>query len=112
MIVLIVFFVFYPKINLCYYLLPISLLIVWGVENRSAMKWCFALYIPLFLAACLTENVTGQPAIIFPYSWIVGSSIVMGVNILLIDTSRRLERKRCSLRDELIASRRQDVSQE
>jgi hypothetical protein len=86
MIVLIAFFVFYPKINLCYYLLPISLLIVWGVENRSVMIRCFALYIPLILAACLTENVTGQPAIVFPFSWVVGSLIVLGTNILLIDT--------------------------
>ncbi len=62
MIVLLAFFVFYPKINLCYYLLPISLLIVWGVDNRPVTIRCFALYIPLIIAACLTENVTGQPA--------------------------------------------------
>jgi hypothetical protein len=59
---------------------------VWGVENRSVMIRCFALYIPLILAACLTENVTGQPAIVFPFSWVVGSLIVLGTNILLIDT--------------------------
>jgi hypothetical protein len=94
MIVLLAFFVFYPKINLCYYLLPISLLIIWGVENRSVMIRCFALYVPLIIAACLTENVTGQPAIIFPFSWIVGSLLVLGTNIVLIDTFLKARKKK------------------
>ena len=94
MIVLLAFFVFYPKINLCYYLLPISLLIVWGVDNRPVMIRCFALYIPLIIAACLTENVTGQPAIIFPFSWIVGSLLVLGTNIVLIDTFLKARKKK------------------
>jgi hypothetical protein len=94
MIVLIAFFLFYPKINLCYYLLPISLLIVWGVENRSVMIRCFALYVPLILAACLTENVTGQPAIVFPFSWMVGSLLVLGTNIVLIDAFLRARKRK------------------
>ena len=93
-IVLLAFFVFYPKINLTYYILPISLLIVWGVDNRSVMIRCFVLYIPLMLAACLTENVTGQPAIVFPFSWIVGSLLVLGTNILLIDTFIKARKKK------------------
>ena len=93
-IVLLAFFVFYPKINLTYYILPISLLIVWGVDNRSVMIRCFVLYIPLMLAACLTENVTRQPAIVFPFSWIVGSLLVLGTNILLIDTFIKARKKK------------------
>jgi len=94
MIVLMAFFMIYPKINLCYYLLPISLLVVWGVENRTVMVRCFALYIPLFLAACLTENVTGQPAIVFPFSWVVGSILVLGTNVILIDTFLKAKKRK------------------
>ena len=94
MIVLMAFFMIYPKINLCYYLLPISLLVVWGVENRTVMVRCFALYIPLFLAACLTENVTGQPAIVFPFSWVIGSILVLGTNVILIDTFLKAKRRK------------------
>ena len=65
-IVMMAFFIFYPMIHLAYYLMPVGLLLMWGATNRKVLAKCFLSYVPLFLAACLAENVTGQPAYFIP----------------------------------------------
>lgn len=93
-IVLMAFFVFYPKIHLAYYLMPVGLLLMWGASDRMVGAKCFLSYFPLLLAACLAENVSGAPAFSFPGSWFVGFLLVLGANIFLIDTFIRARKER------------------
>jgi hypothetical protein len=102
-IVLMAFFIFYPKIHLAYYLMPIGLLIMWGASNKKVMVRCFLSYLPLGLATLLAENVSGSPAITFTGSWLVGFVLVLGTNIFLLDTFIKARKERVFFERELPA---------
>lgn len=93
-IVMFTFFLFYPKIMLAYYLMPIAILMMWGATNKKIMAKCFITYIPLILAACLAENVTGKATISFPGSWLVGFLLVLCANIFILDTFIKARKER------------------
>jgi hypothetical protein len=104
-IVMMAFFIFYPKIHLAYYLMPVGLLMMWGATNKKVLAKCFLSYLPLFLAACLAENVTGKPALSFPGSWFVGFLLVLVANIFLLDTFMRARKERVFFeRDEPVSA--------
>ena len=93
-IVLFAFFLFYPKIHLGYYLMLIAMLMMWGVTNRRVLVRCFLAYVPLFLTVLLAENMTGKASVSFPGSWFVGFLLVLGANILLLDTFIKARKER------------------
>jgi hypothetical protein len=93
-IVLMAFFLFYPKILLGYYLMPVGLLLMWGATNRKIMLRCFLTYVPLFLSTLFAEHGSDMPMIRFPGSWFIGFLLVLGANIFFIDTFIKARKER------------------
>ncbi|QLH74358.1 MAG: hypothetical protein HPY73_02075 [Methanomassiliicoccales archaeon] len=54
--VMVAFFLFYPKILFVYFLMPVSLMMVWAVEDRRVMWRILAMAFPLFLSVCVSGN--------------------------------------------------------
>ncbi len=93
-IVMMVFFLFYPKIHLGYYLMIVALLLMWGARNKKILLRCFLSYIPLALAVLFAEHASSQPTIYFPGSWFIGFLLVLGANLFLIDTFLKARKER------------------
>jgi len=93
-IVMMVFFLFYPKILLGYYLMIVALLLVWGASNRKILIRCFLSYIPLGLTVLFAEHASSRPTIDFPGSWFIGFLLVMIGNWFLIDTFIKARKER------------------
>jgi hypothetical protein len=93
-IVLIAFFLFYPKIHLGYYLMLIGLLLMWGATNKKILIRCFLSYVPLFIATMFAEHGSDKPMILFPGSWFIGFLLVLGANIFFMDTFIRARKER------------------
>lgn len=93
-IVLMAFFLLYPKILLGYYLMPVGLLLMWGATNRKIMVRCFLTYAPLILATLFAEHGSDQPILLFTDSWFIGFLLVLGANIFFIDTFIKARKER------------------
>ncbi|HEY3419044.1 MAG TPA: hypothetical protein VGK23_00635 [Methanomassiliicoccales archaeon] len=93
-IVMMVFFLFYPKIHLGYYLMIVALLLAWGATNRKILVRCFLSYLPLGLTVLFAEHASSRPTIDFPGSWFIGFLLVMIGNIFLIDTFIKARKER------------------
>jgi hypothetical protein len=93
-IVLMAFFLLYPKILLGYYLMPVGLLLMWGATNRKIMVRCFLSYAPLILATLFAEHGSDQPVLLFTDSWFIGFLLVLGANIFFIDTFIKARKER------------------
>ncbi len=93
-IVMMAFFLFYPKMLLGYYLMPVALLLVWGATNRKIMVRCFLSYIPLALTVLFAEHGSSKPMIDFPGSWFIGFLLVLAGNLFLIDTFLKARKER------------------
>ena len=103
-IVMMVFFLFYPKIHLGYYLMIVGLLLVWGATNKNTLIRCFLSIVPLGLSTMFAEHASSQPAIYFPGSWFVGFLLVMLGNWFIIDTFLRARKERNFIEKEVPVS--------
>ncbi|MGD0818370.1 MAG: hypothetical protein ABR986_08250, partial [Methanomassiliicoccales archaeon] len=93
-IVMMAFFLFYPKILLGYYLMIVALLLMWGATNRKILIRCFLSFIPLGLTVLFAEHAASNPAIYFPGSWFIGFLLILAGNLFLIDTFIRARKER------------------
>jgi hypothetical protein len=70
-LVTMVFFLTYPKILLVYFMMPVVLLLMWGVEDRKAVVKLSTMLVPLFLSVAVTGNGK-NPLADEPWVWVLG----------------------------------------
>jgi uncharacterized membrane protein YidH (DUF202 family) len=90
LVILIVFFTFYPKIHLGYYLMPIAVLLVWAAEDTRIALRCFMVYAPLIICVCFSENSRGELILDYGWGWMVGFLLSLIATLVFIDTTRRV----------------------
>lgn len=89
LVIVVAFLLFYPRTAMGYYIFPISMLIVWAVENRKIAVRCFTTYVPFFAALAFSKNnVNGVPLFDYSWSWIAGFILVLIGTVMLLDTVR------------------------
>lgn len=94
LILVLIFFTFYPKIHLGYFMIPIALLLIWAVEDFKIFLRCLLVFIPLVLATAFSEGVLGAPAINVSWGWIAGLILSLIGLLILWDTTRIVLGKR------------------
>lgn len=55
-LVVLIFFLLYPKILLVYFVMPAALLMMWGLEDRKVMLKLMAMIAPLYASVVITGN--------------------------------------------------------
>ncbi|MCX6650557.1 MAG: glycosyltransferase 87 family protein [Methanomassiliicoccales archaeon] len=82
-LVIMVFFLFYPKILMAYFIMPITLLMMWGLEDRKTMLKLFAVIVPLFASMTITGNGMA-PVSDEPWVWLLGMALsLVGWGLML-----------------------------
>jgi len=93
LLVLTVFFTFYPKIHLGYYLMPVALLLVWAAEDKHIALRCFLVYAPLILSTLFSENAYGEIILDYSWGWIAGFVLSFTATAIIIETVIRALKK-------------------
>lgn len=89
LLVMVVFIAFYSRIAVAYYMLPVALLLIWGVENKGIVWRCMLLYFPLVLSVPFSaSNIYQQPLIDVPYGWVIGLMLTLAALVLFLDAAR------------------------
>lgn len=82
-LVMMAFFLFYPKILMAYFLMPVALLMMWGLEDRKTMMRLFVMIVPLFASMAITGNGM-DPLTDEPWVWLLGMGLsLIGWGLLL-----------------------------
>lgn len=71
-LMLMVFFIFYPKVHGGYWIMLVALLSVWAAQDRRIWARTFFAFIPMVLATMLAQGENTAPPVEFPGSWLVG----------------------------------------
>jgi hypothetical protein len=72
--IMVIFFIFYPKIAFVYFTMPAILLLMWGARDERVLWRLILMSIPLFAAVAFSEN--GNELILdYSWGWIVGLSL-------------------------------------
>jgi hypothetical protein len=72
--IMVVFFIFYPKIAFVYFTMPVMLLLMWGVKDERVLWRLILMSIPLFAAVAFSEN--GDELILdVSWGWVVGLAL-------------------------------------
>lgn len=97
-IMLVAFFLTYPKMHTGYFLIPLAFLLAWGAEDLRIAARCFLLYIPWMLAVGLSPwHVPWQEegaVFAFDGSWMVGLALNIIIDVILVETTYRAMKKR------------------
>jgi hypothetical protein len=89
LLVLTAFVIVYSRSAAGYFMLPIALLLIWGVEDKWIAARCMFLYIPFIASAFFSaNNPAGVPFIDVPWGWIVGAFLQLLVLIIIFDATR------------------------
>jgi hypothetical protein len=85
---LFLFFIFYPKINFVYFVLPMFVFMIYGLQDHAILKRCFFLAVPAFISGAFTEY-NPKPLIDIPGGWMIGLALSIITYIILVDTYLR-----------------------
>jgi hypothetical protein len=89
LVVLTTFVIFYSRSAAGYFMLPISLLLIWGVEDKWISVRCMFLYFPLIASAFFSKNnPSGVPYLDVPWGWIAGALLQLIALIMIFDATR------------------------
>jgi hypothetical protein len=89
LIVLTAFVIVYSRSAAGYFMLPISLLLLWGVEDLRLVVRCMVLYVPLILSGLFsTNNAYREPFVDWEWGWAVGAILQLIVILILLDATR------------------------
>jgi hypothetical protein len=95
LLIMVVFLIFYSRVLVGYYILPVTLLLVWAVDDRKMLLKTFLLYLPFFASLAFTRDTRlGHPLIDESWSWVAGLALSLLGTYLLIDLTRQALRKR------------------
>ncbi len=87
-LVLIVFIVFYPKMHIGYYIIPMVLLIVWGIDNWRILARLYLAYVPLVISAGFSPTSSTEISSLFVNGWLVGFILALAGTMLFVDALR------------------------
>jgi 4-amino-4-deoxy-L-arabinose transferase-like glycosyltransferase len=87
-LIVLTFFVLYPKTHTGYYAILFALLAVWAVENKRVAIRIFAAWVPIIAAAGFSTLESGKTYIEFDGSWAVGLCLNLAGMLLFIDATR------------------------
>ncbi|MEI6796662.1 MAG: hypothetical protein WCK39_07340 [Methanomassiliicoccales archaeon] len=87
------FILFYPKINFVYFILPMAIFMIYGLDDRAILIRCFVLAIPAFASGAFTEY-DPNPLINIPGGWLIGLALSLVTYIILIDIFLRTRGKK------------------
>lgn len=99
LLITVVFFTFYPKIHLAYYMMPIAILLVWASTDRWIAMRCFILFAPIMTAVGFAPRESGPPVFDYGWGWIAGLLASLVGTILLLETTLRAMRHRSFLEE-------------
>jgi hypothetical protein len=88
LVVLVAVLIVYPRTALVYYMLPVTLLLLWASEYAGIAIRCFVMYLPF--AACVAfskSNLLGVPMIDVPWGWAIGLLLSIVGFAMLIETT-------------------------
>jgi len=89
LLVTVAFVVFYSRMWVGYFELPIIFLLPWAAEDFRMALRTFGLTAPLFATLLFTQdNPSYIPIINIPYAWLVGLLLTLLAFYILVDTSR------------------------
>lgn len=92
-LITLIFFLLYPKIHMGYYLMPLTLLFIWGAKDFNISLRCAVLFIPLIIAVGFAKNSPGVPLFDYSWGWIAGFLASLAGSLLLLDTTLRALRR-------------------
>ena len=95
LLVMVIFLIFYSRIVVGYYILPVALLLVWAVDDRKMLLKTFLLYMPIFASLAFTRDTRlGHAVINEPWSWAAGLALSLLGTLMLIDLTLQALKKR------------------
>jgi hypothetical protein len=87
------FIMFYPKVNFVYFVMPISIFMIYGLEDWRILFRCFLLAVPAFTSGAFTEY-NPYPLINIPGGWLIGLALSLVSYLILIDIFLRTRGKK------------------
>ena len=75
-LVVLAFFLCYPKVLMVYFVMPSALLLMWGLEDRRVMSRLLAMIVPLLLSVALTGKGM-DPIADEAWVWLSGMALSM-----------------------------------
>ncbi|MCE5295651.1 MAG: glycosyltransferase 87 family protein [Euryarchaeota archaeon] len=87
-LVMLAFFVLYPKVHTGYYVIIFTLLVVWAVENKAIALRIYLSFVPIIASVAFSTLESDKTYIEFESSWLVGLALNLAGTILLIDATR------------------------
>ncbi len=95
LLVLVAFLVFYSRIFVGYYILPVALLLAWAVDDRKMLMKVFLMYVPFFASLGFSQDTyMGHAVIDEPWSWAAGLAFSVIGTLMLLDLVLLALRKR------------------
>ncbi|MDD1743004.1 MAG: glycosyltransferase 87 family protein [Methanomassiliicoccales archaeon] len=95
LLIMVIFLVFYSRILVGYYILPVALLLVWAVDDRKMLLKTFLLYLPFFASLAFTRDTRlGHAVIDASWSWVAGLALSLLGTLMLVDLARQALRVR------------------
>ncbi len=90
LLIIVIFLIFYSRIVVGYYLLPVALLLIWAVDDRKMLLKTFLLYLPFFASLAFTRDTRlGHAVIDASWSWAAGLALSLLGTLMLIDLTRK-----------------------
>ncbi len=86
LLIMVIFLIFYSRILVGYYILPVAFLLVWAVDDRKMLLKTFLMYLPFFASLAFTRDTRlGHAFINEPWSWAAGLALSLLGTLMLID---------------------------
>ncbi len=96
LLVLVAFVIFYSRMWVGYFLLPLIFIFPFGAENARIAVRGFLLALPLFFTLLFTsDNPKYVPIIDIPYAWLIGLLLTLLALWILVDTTRLVLKRDC-----------------
>jgi hypothetical protein len=90
LLIMVIFLIFYSRVLVGYYILPVAFLLIWAVEDRKMLLKTFLLYLPFFASLAFTRDTRlGHPLIDESWSWVAGLALSLLGAYILIDLTRQ-----------------------
>jgi hypothetical protein len=77
-----------PKMHVGYYIIPMVLLIVWGIDNWKILVRLYLAYVPLVISAGFSPTSATEISNMFADGWLVGFILALAGTLLFVDALR------------------------
>jgi 4-amino-4-deoxy-L-arabinose transferase-like glycosyltransferase len=98
-LMLMVFFIFYPKVHGGYWIMLVALLSVWAVRDLRIWARSFFAFLPLILATMFAEGEGTAPPVEFYGSWLLGFFLAL-IGLIMFADAVRLALKKPAFTDD------------